>query len=116
MKRAKQQNQKVVRRANRTRAKLFGTAKRPRVSAFRSNKALYVQVIDDEKGVTIAAGSTKNLSTGKDVERAKALGKVLAEKVKEKKVTSAIFDRGRYKYHGKIKALADGLREGGLKI
>ena len=98
------------RRKNRTRAKIFGTAERPRFSVFRSNKFSYVQLIDDEKGLTLASASTK------EVAEEKMLGKLIAERALAKKITKAIFDRGQYKYHGRVKNIAEAAREAGLKI
>lgn len=102
-----------MRRHRRIRAKVSGTALRPRLSVFRSNRALSAQLIDDEKAVTLAAASSAKLK-GSSAEKAKAVGKAIAEKAKAKNVTLAVFDRGGYLYAGAIKALADGAREGGL--
>jgi len=95
---------------------------RARLSVFRSSKHIYAQVIDDAKGATVAAASSiekdlrGSLKTGANVDAAKAVGKLVAERAKEKGVTSVVFDRGSYLYHGRIKALADAAREGGLKF
>lgn len=102
-----------MRRHRRIRAKVSGTATRPRLSVFRSNRSISAQLIDDEKSVTIAAASSRTLK-GSSAEKARTVGKTIADKAKEKKVTSAVFDRGGYLYAGAIKALADGAREGGL--
>lgn len=110
---------KHQRRKKRVRAKVSGTSKRPRVSVYRSNKYIYAQLIDDEKGKTVVSVASMELSTKKGktrMESATEVGKKLAEKAKEKKVTSVVFDRGGYKYHGRVKALAEGAREGGLKF
>ena len=104
---------KRERRHRRIRAKVSGTAARPRLSVFRSNRAISAQLIDDEKSVTIAAASSVSLK-GTSAEKARVVGKTIAETAKEKKVTAAVFDRGGYLYAGAIKALADGAREGGL--
>lgn len=99
------------------RRKISGTSTRPRVSVFRSNKAIYGQIIDDVKGVTVAAASS--LEIGKErnnVEVSKEVGKKLAEKAKAAGVETVIFDRNGYPYHGKVKAFAEGAREGGLKF
>ncbi len=105
-----------MRRHRRIRAKVSGTAIRPRLAVFRSNKAISAQLIDDDKAVTLAAASTRK-STGKSTaERARAVGNTIAEQAKAKNITSAVFDRGGYLYAGSIKALADGAREGGLKF
>ena len=99
------------------RRKLSGTAERPRVSVFKSNKAIYAQVIDDTKGVTLASASVKDIGKdGINVEIAKEVGKKLAENAKSAGVESVIFDRSGYPYHGRVKALAEGAREGGLKF
>ncbi len=116
------QEQKIIRRSkirNRIRKAIKGTAERPRLSVFRSNKAIYAQVIDDIKGVTIVAASSResgvDVKTNK-VEQAVAVGKILAEKAKAAGVSSVVFDRGGYLYHGRVKALADGAREAGLQF
>ncbi|MEQ8336314.1 MAG: 50S ribosomal protein L18 [Cyclobacteriaceae bacterium] len=99
------------------RRKISGTAERPRLSVFRSNRAIYAQVIDDVKGVTMAAISSKEI--GKDVlnvESSKEVGKKLAEKVKEAGLNTVVFDRNGYPYHGRVKAFAEGVREGGIKF
>ncbi len=106
-----------VRKAIRERA--YG---RPRLSVFRSSKQIYAQIIDDEKGQTIVAASSiekanrEALKTGADIEAAKVVGKLLAERATAKGVTQVVFDRGSYMYHGRVKALADGAREGGLQF
>ena len=99
------------------RNKLSGTADKPRLSVFKSNKAIYAQIIDDEKGHTLVATSSKELgSDGLNVETAKQVGKKLAEKAEASGIGNVVFDRGGYLYHGRIKALADGAREGGLNF
>lgn len=101
------------------RAKISGTAERPRLSVFRSNKAIYAQLIDDEAGRTLAAASSlelKNEIDGFTVETAKKVGLRLAEKATAQNINAAVFDRNGYLYHGKVKALADAAREGGLKF
>jgi large subunit ribosomal protein L18 len=93
---------------------------RPRLSVFRSSKQIYAQIIDDSKGVTVVAASTiekdlkGKIKTGADTEAAKTVGKLVAERALAAGVTSVIFDRGQYIYHGRVKALAEGAREGGL--
>ena len=94
---------------------------RARLSVFRSSKHIYAQVIDDTKGETIAAASSlekamREQGKGADIAAAKAVGKLLAQRAKEKGITDAVFDRGGYLYHGRIKALADAAREGGLNF
>ena len=106
----------IERRKIRIRAKISGTEQKPRISVFRSNKSLYVQLIDDVKGATIvAATDLKSVSKSK-VEKAKELGNMLAKSALAKKIGKIVFDRSGYKYHGRVKALAEGLREGGLKF
>jgi large subunit ribosomal protein L18 len=93
---------------------------RPRLSVFRSSKQIYAQVIDDEKGVTVAAASSlekamrEQLKTGATVEAARLIGKEIAERARKAGVDKVVFDRGAYMYHGRVKALAEGAREGGL--
>jgi large subunit ribosomal protein L18 len=103
---------------NRTRLKKFG-AGRPRLSVFRSDKNIYAQVIDDAKGVTIAAASSLENGKGKggsDKEAAAAVGKLVAERALKAKVKAVVFDRGSYVYHGRVKALAEAAREAGLEF
>ena len=105
-----------LRRRRRVRAKIRGTAERPRISVFRSNRGIFAQLIDDEAGRTIASvnwteGDLRGL---KRMEQATRAGTLLADRAKAAGVDTAVFDRGGYKYHGRIKALADGAREGGL--
>ncbi len=103
------------RRAFRVRARLHGTAAVPRLTVKRSLKHIYAQLVDDVSGRTLAAASDKDTaSKGKPVEIARAVGKALGEKAKGKGITAAVFDRGAYRYHGRVAALADGAREGGL--
>ena len=112
-------NQKRIKRAKRTRSKILGSAKRPRLSVFRSNKHIYAQLINDEKSATLASASDLDLkSAGKNkkMELAAAVGQLIAKKAAELKIDSVIFDKGGYKYHGIIKTLADSAREGGLKF
>ena len=110
------------RRHFRVRKKVRGNAARPRLAVFRSNKHIYAQVIDDAKGHTLAAASSlekelkAQLKTGADKAAAAAVGKLLAERAKKAGVDKVVFDRGGYRYHGRIKALADGAREGGLNL
>jgi len=103
---------------NRTRLKKFGNG-RPRLSVFRSDKNIYAQVIDDEKGVTIAAASSLENGKGKggsDTAAAAAVGKLVAERALKAKVKAVVFDRGSYVYHGRVKALAEAAREAGLEF
>jgi len=102
------------------RGKISGTSERPRLSVFRSNKQIYAQIIDDAEGKTLTSASSidKDIAskTVNKVEQAKLVGQLLAEKAKEAEVETVVFDRGGYIFHGRIKALADGAREGGLKF
>ena len=104
----------------RIRKHVNGTAERPRMVVFRSNKQIYVQVVDDQKGVTLvaAASNDKVLAAGckgkTGIEAAAIVGKAIAERAKEKGITTISFDRGGYLYHGRVKSLADAAREGGL--
>ena len=102
-----EKQEKRYRRHKRVRAKVFGTAKVPRLCVFRSLKHIYVQLIDDEKGKTLAAAKGKLSDACK-------VGKLIGQKALEKKIKKVVFDRGGYKYHGRVKALAEGAREGGL--
>ena len=107
-----------LRRRRRVRAKVRGTAERPRISVFRSNRGLFAQLIDDDAGRTIAAvnWTESDLRTLKPLEQANQAGKLLAERAKAAGIDAAVFDRGGYQYHGRVKALADAAREGGLKF
>ena len=106
---------KRMRRKARVRAKIFGTAKRPRLSVFKSLKYVSVQLIDDEKGKTLVSANDKKLK-GNKTEKAKDVGKLIAQKALDKKIKVCVFDKSGYKYHGRVKAVADGAREGGLKF
>ena len=96
------------------RAKVHGTTDRPRMSVFRSLSGMQVQLIDDEAGKTVVAASSKEAKAKLTVEGAKKLGELVASKAKKKKIEKVVFDRAGYKYHGRVKALADAAREGGL--
>jgi large subunit ribosomal protein L18 len=100
------------------RKKISGTTERPRLSVFRSNNGLYVQIIDDLKGVTVASASTSELGekVGLNMENSKNVGKKIAEKALASGIETIVFDRNGYLYHGNIKAFAEGAREGGLKF
>jgi large subunit ribosomal protein L18 len=105
----------------RVRAKVAGTAERPRLNVFRSLNHIYAQVIDDATATTLASASTvvkkgDEKKSGGNIEAAAAVGKLIAERAKDKGVTKVVFDRGGYLYHGRIKALADAAREGGLEF
>jgi large subunit ribosomal protein L18 len=103
---------------NRVRKKISGTATRPRLAVYRSNKAIYCQIIDDLSGTTLAAASSleKACEGNTKTEQAASVGKIIGERGKSKGVENIVFDRGGYLYHGRIKALAEGAREGGLKF
>lgn len=104
-------------RHNRVRAKIFGTRQRPRLSVFRSGKNIYAQIIDDSAGRTLVEASSLKLSAkAKKTETSRAVGSALAQAALPKNIISVVFDRGGYKYHGRVKALAEGAREGGLKF
>ncbi len=102
----------------RVRKKVQGTAARPRLSVFRSNKEIYAQLIDDTNAVTLAAAASSKLaaSGSNKIETAKLVGKDIAEKAKSLGLNSVVFDRGCYIYHGRVKSLAEGAREGGLQF
>lgn len=119
----KEKNRKEFRRKRikmRIRRLLDGTAEKPRLSVFRSNKEIYVQMIDDLNGKTLLSVSsrTKEISTqkGTKTERAVLVGKLIAERAAEQNITSVVFDRNGFLYHGRVKALAEAAREGGLKF
>lgn len=112
---------KVAKRKLRVRSKLHGNAERPRVTVFRSNKYIYLQAIDDTTGTTIASAHDVSVSkeknaTGTKTERATQAAVALATALKKQKVTAAVFDRGAYKYHGRVSAVAQALREQGIKV
>ncbi len=110
--------QSRARRHRRVRGKISGTAERPRLSVARSNKRIYAQLIDDERGHTLAAAGSHEAAL-RGLSKAAAageVGKLLAERAKEAGVGRVVFDRGGYKYHGRVKTLADGAREGGLEF
>ena len=107
---------KRLKRRRRVRAKITGSAERPRISVFRSNRGVFAQLIDDTSGRTLAAvnWTEDELKSLKRMEQAKKAGALLAERAKAAGVETAVFDRGGYQYHGRVKALAEGAREGGL--
>ncbi|MBI2120436.1 MAG: 50S ribosomal protein L18 [Parcubacteria group bacterium] len=118
-------NQKLAgreRRHRRIRAKVLGTAERPRLSIFRSNKHIYLQVIDDEKGITLVSASDAGMKASKDtskkakgkLEASKAIGEEVAKRARDKKISKVVFDRGGYLYAGRVKQAAEGARAGGL--
>jgi large subunit ribosomal protein L18 len=107
-----------LKRRRRVRAKVVGSAERPRISVFRSNRGIQAQLVDDLAGHTLAAVSwtESDLRSLKPMEQAGKAGELLAERAKAAGVDSAVFDRGGYRYHGRVKAFADGVREGGLTV
>ena len=109
-------NKLRLKRHRRIRGTISGTAERPRLSIFRSNKNIYAQLIDDVAGVTLASASTldENVSDATKVEQAAAVGKAIAEAAKAKDISTVVFDRSGYLYHGRVQALADAARENGL--
>ena len=112
-------NAQRLKRHKRVRAHISGTAERPRLDVFRSAKHIYAQVIDDVSGKTLAAAGSNEKDFGiygGNIEAAKKVGTVLAERAKAKGITQVIFDRGGYVYHGRVAAVADGAREGGLEF
>ena len=107
-----------IKRHSRVRGKISGTAERPRLSVFRSEKNIYAQIIDDVAGNTLVAASSveKDFGPGSNKEAARKVGKLVAERAVAKGIEEVVFDRGGYIYHGRVKALAEGAREGGLKF
>jgi large subunit ribosomal protein L18 len=107
-----------LRRRRRVRAKVRGTAERPRISVFRSNRGVFAQLVDDDAGRTLAAvnWTEADLRDLKPMEQATRAGAVLAERAQAAGITAAVFDRGGYRYHGRVRALAEGAREGGLQF
>jgi large subunit ribosomal protein L18 len=118
----KAKHRQQLRRRRHVRRRIVGTPERPRLSVFRSSKHIYAQLIDDLTGVTLAAASSTIKEVrgaspyGGNIKAAAVVGKRLAEAAKEKGIGAAAFDRGHYRYHGRVKALADAAREGGLKF
>jgi large subunit ribosomal protein L18 len=109
---------KRLKRRRRVRAKVRGSAERPRISVFRSNRGIFAQLIDDDAGRTVASVSwiESDLRSLKPTEQARRAGALLAERAQAAGVSTAVFDRGGYQYHGRVKALAEGAREGGLEF
>lgn len=108
--------EKSIRRRKRTRAKISGTAKRPRLSVFKSNKYIYAQIIDDDKNQTLASASSVQMGKNCLVENAKKVGVELAKTAGAKKIKKVVFDKGGYIFTGRVQSLADGARKGGLKF
>ncbi len=110
-------NKARLKRHFRIRSKISGTPEVPRLSVFRSNKAIYVQIIDDVNQKTLVSASSKELNlTSNNIEAATKVGELIGKKAKDAKITEVVFDRGGYVYHGKVKALAEAAREAGLKF
>lgn len=111
---------KLIKRAirhNRVRAKIAGSSTRPRLSVFRANRHIYAQLIDDSKGVTLATASSKGVKAKDNkTSAASVVGKAIAEKAIAKNISTVVFDRGGFAYHGRVKALAEAAREAGLKF
>lgn len=114
----KKLNEQKKRRAARIRTRIRGTAERPRLTVFRSNQFIYVQIIDDASGKTIISASTRSAKgkAAKKTEHAFKLGETVGEKAKSAGVKNVVFDKGRYSYHGRIKAVAEGARKSGLNF
>lgn len=115
----KDSNQARLRRHTRVRGKITGTVQRPRLNVYRSLNHIYAQIIDDVKGVTLVAASSVEKDfgmAGGNKEAAKKVGELIAKRAAEKGITEVVFDRGGYIYHGRVKELAEGAREGGLKF
>ena len=116
----KDSNLARLKRHARVRAKISGTTERPRLCVYRSNANISAQIIDDTKGITLVSASTLEKAfegnNGGNIEAAKKIGALIAERANEKGITDVVFDRGGYLYHGRVSALADGAREGGLKF
>ena len=115
---SKEKREARLRRHTRVRKSVSGTTEVPRLNVFRSNKAIYAQVIDDTKGETLVSSSTLELKikNGGNIEGAKLVGADIAKKAKEAKISKVVFDRGGYQYHGRVEALADAARENGLEF
>ena len=112
-------NAQRLKRHKRVRSKISGTPERPRLNVFRSETNIYAQIIDDTKGVTLVSASSLEKSfegTGSNMEAAKKVGQIVAERAKAAGIDAVVFDRGGYLYHGRVKALAEGAREGGLQF
>ena len=112
-------NKKRLKRHARVRAKISGSAERPRLAVYRSNAHIYAQIIDDVKGITLCAASSTEKGfdgIGSNKEAAKKVGQMIAERAKAKGIDAVVFDRGGYIYHGRVSELAEGAREGGLKF
>ncbi len=109
-------NESRLKRHKRVRAKVSGTAECPRLNVFRSNKNIYAQIIDDVTGVTLVSASSLDMENGSNKEAAFKVGEAIAKKAIDKGIDKVVFDRGGYIYHGRVKELAEGARQGGLKF
>lgn len=122
MGRIQDKNRTRLNRRKRIRSKVHGTTQRPRLSVFRSTRHIYAQIINDDVGTVLASASTMeaqlrgSVENGGNIDAAREVGKLLAERAAEKKIETVSFDRGGFKYHGRVKALADAARDGGLKF
>jgi len=113
----KAKQQKLQRRHGRVRSKVKGALAKPRLSVFRSSRGMFLQLIDDLSGQTLASVGVKEVkAAGKKIDLSREMGKLLAAKAKDKNIKRVVFDRGAYKYHGRVKAVAEGAREGGLEF
>jgi large subunit ribosomal protein L18 len=112
----KRKSQSLTKRHRRVRKKVTGTPERPRLAVYRSNRHVYAQLIDDTSGRTLVAAASSPSNGDKPVAVAKKVGSEIAEKAKAQGISSVVFDRGGFKYHGRIQAVAEGAREGGLKL
>ncbi len=113
----KSRNKLRIHRKRRIRKRVSGASRRPRLCVFRSNRIIYAQLIDDVKGVTLAEADSRQFKKGGfSVDEAKEIGKIIAKKAKQLKLNKVVFDRGGYKYHGKVKALAEGAHKAGLQF
>ncbi|MCL4363653.1 50S ribosomal protein L18 [Patescibacteria group bacterium] len=108
-------NKKIAKK-RRISSHIRGISTKPRISVFRSNRFIYAQAVDDEKKITLVSSSSVKMSKSKKVDQAKQVGLALAKLLKEKKIDTVVFDRNVYVYKGRVKALAEGLREGGIKV
>ncbi len=107
---------KKTRRVKRIRKKIAFVSNRPRLTVFRSNVNIYAQIIDDAKAITVVSASSKEIKAKTKTEQATEVGKLIAQKGLEAKITEVVFDKGSFRFHGRVKALAEGAREGGLKF
>jgi len=116
MKKVNLKNKQQARRLVRIRKKISQVSDRPRLTVFRSNVNIYAQIIDDAKAVTLVSASSHETKDAKKLDQAMSVGKLIAEKAKAAKITKVVFDKGAYKFHGRVKALAESAREGGLQF